>query len=110
MIKFFKEKEVEGLQIRLVEMLDRAREYANIPFRLTSTVRSETHNEAVGGVPHSSHILGLAVDISAETDSQRFKIMTGLIAIGFKRIGIYDHHIHADIDKLKPPEVLWLGK
>jgi zinc D-Ala-D-Ala carboxypeptidase len=107
--KFFKEEEVKGLQIRLVQMLDRAREYSGIPFYLTSTLRTEETNKACGGVSDSSHLKGLAVDIRANTSEQKFKIMTALIAIGFKRIGIYPNHIHCDIDKLKPQDVLWLG-
>lgn len=109
MYKYFKEKEVKGLQIRLVQMLDRAREYAGVPFIITSGVRSEEHNNEVGGVDGSSHIKGLAVDIRAISSQERFKIITGLIAIGFKRIGIYKAHIHADIDNLKPADVMWLG-
>jgi len=107
--KYFKEKEVEGLQIRLVQMLDRAREYAGVPFYITSGLRSEEHNTEVGGIDGSSHTKGLAVDIRVLDSTCRFKILTGLIAIGFKRIGIYPNHIHADIDNLKPANVMWLG-
>src|SRR3990167_1636769 len=109
MYKFFKESEVVGLQIRLVQMLDRAREYAGVPFVITSGFRSIEHNEGVGGVPESSHTKGLGVDLRAETSENRYKVLTGLIAIGFKRIGIYKRHIHCDIDFLKPANVMWLG-
>lgn len=90
-------------------MLDRAREYSAEPFFLTSTVRSELKNKEVGGVEDSSHMKGLAVDIRAETPREKYKILLGLIAIGFNRIGIYEHHIHADIDKSKAADVLWRG-
>lgn len=109
MFKFFTEKEVAGLQIALVQMLDRAREYAGVPFILTSTLRTTDHNSDVGGVADSSHLKGLAVDIKAEDARSKYKILTGLIAVGFNRLGIYEHHIHADIDKLKAGDVLWLG-
>ena len=107
MWKFFKESEVVGLQIRLVQMLDRAREYAGVPFVITSGFRSPDHNAAVGGVPESSHTKGLAVDLRCETSENRYRVLTGLIAIGFKRIGIYEKHIHCDIDALKPQNVIW---
>lgn len=105
--KFFKDSEVVGLQIKLVQMLDRAREYAGVPFIITSGLRTQEHNNEVGGVKESSHLKGLAVDLKCETSANRFKIIIGLIALGFKRIGIYEKHIHADIDTLKPQEVIW---
>lgn len=110
MYKFFKEKEIVGLNAKLVQMLDRAREYAGVPFILTSTVRTIAENNAAGGVEDSSHLAGLAVDIRAKDSVARFKIMTGLIAIGFNRIGIYEHHIHADIDTSKAGDVMWYSK
>jgi len=32
-----------------------------------------------------------------------------LLQAGFRRIGIYDKHIHADIDKTLPQDVMWWG-
>lgn len=109
MYKYFKEEEVRGLNIKLIQMLDRARELAEIPFRLTSTLRDEKHNIEVGGVSDSSHLKGLAVDISCETDLNRFKIITALLLVGFKRLGIYQHHIHADIDATKSQNIIFRG-
>lgn len=92
----------------LVDMLDIAREYAKIPFTVTSGCRCEGHNKAVGGKPESSHTKGLAVDIAAGTSTQRAKVLYALITAGFTRIGIAKTFIHVDIDKDKPPYVTWL--
>ena len=62
MYKYFKEKEIVGLNTGLVEMLDKAREIAGIPFIITSGVRTPKQNEDAGGVNDSSHRKGLAVD------------------------------------------------
>jgi hypothetical protein len=92
----------------LIEMLDEAREFAGVPFNVTSGFRCAIHNERVGGKRTSAHKFGLAVDISAGTSRQRYKILKGLILAGFERIGIDKHFIHADVDGTKDPEVTWM--
>ncbi len=59
-----------------------------------------------------SHGQGKAVDISAHSARQRFKIVRALIRAGFNRIGVYDRHVHADIaaDDTHPHSVLWTGE
>ena len=49
---------------KLLKMLDDAREFADIPFTITSSWRSKAHNMEVGGNPNSAHLRGTAVDIS----------------------------------------------
>lgn len=122
---FFTDAEVQGLDQELCAMLDKARGLATlalreawgtssieVPFRLTSTT---------GGAHcgHSAHYDGLAVDIGLghleegfERDRQRWAIMHGLHAAGFRRIEDCPLHIHAD--RAGPPHypspVQWLGK
>lgn len=105
--KHFKESEIIGLQIKLVQMLELAREIAKIPFIITSGVRTEEHNKKVGGVPNSSHTKGLAVDLKCNDSRTRFLIISSLMQAGFKRIGAESDHVHADIDALKDQNVLW---
>jgi zinc D-Ala-D-Ala carboxypeptidase len=113
--KYFKLTERTGsqgtigdLNPKLVDMLDKAREVAGIPFRITSGKRSVAQNEGVGGVNDSSHLLGLAVDIGALTSNQHYLITKGLIQADFRRISKkYPTHIHADIDLGKPQDVLF---
>lgn len=108
MYKYFQENEIKGLAPILVEMLDIAREIAGVPFRITSGCRSEAHNQEVGGVQNSSHLTGLAVDIACDTSRERYLITNALLRVGFKRLGLYKTHIHADIDPDKAKEILYI--
>lgn len=96
--KYFKTSEVIGLKPELVQMLDKAREIAGVPFKINSGFRTVAQNNAAGGVSNSAHLKGLAVDI-AVTNTTRQPIMRGLLTCG---ISIFTedcpNHIHADID------------
>ena len=68
---------------------------------------SIAHNKEVGGVPTSSHLLGLAVDIRCANSRERFDLINVLLKKGFNRIGIGSTFIHVDIDLDKSPNVIW---
>ena len=106
MSKYFKEIE-KNMDVDFLAKLDKAREYANLPFIINSAYRSPEHNAKVGGKPGSSHIKGLAVDISAKDSRTRFLILDALFAVGFTRIGIADSFIHVDSDIDKSQNVIW---
>ena len=89
-----------------LKKLDEAREYAGIPFAINSAYRSPTHPLSIKN-PTSSHITGLAVDISVKDSKTRFKILDALIAVGFTRIGIANSFIHVDLDFDKSQNVIW---
>jgi len=91
----------------VLSRLDRARDLAKTPFVINSGYRTEAHNKEVGGSPTSSHLKGLAVDISCTNSSQREKIISALIIAGFQRVGIAKTFIHADMDPMKSPAI-WL--
>ena len=93
--------------IDFLHKLDEARELAGVPFKITSGYRSPQHNLDVGGRVGSSHIKGLAVDIACVNSHQRQKILTALIQVGFKRVGIGKSFIHTDLDTSKP-NAIWL--
>lgn len=110
---YFTDDEIKGLQGNLPAMLDQARGIAGVPFRLTATVAANGHS------PNSTHYKGLAADIGlghvaegAERDGQRWAILKGLFAAGFKRIEVCPLHIHADIGEM--PEysspLCWIGQ
>lgn len=80
--------------------LDLAREYAGIPFKITSGYRTKDHNEEIGGVPNSSHLVGKAADIAVASGAERYVILNALIKAGFKRIGIAKTFIHCDTDSI----------
>jgi uncharacterized protein YcbK (DUF882 family) len=90
-----------------LELLDKAREVANVPFKITSGFRTLEHNHRVGGSQNSSHLRGYAADIACNSSMQRYRILMALIKVGFKRIGIANGFIHVDCDPALPNEVIW---
>src|SRR3990167_7814876 len=106
--KWFSDKEITGLKPELVEMLDKARELAQIPFVITSGYRTKDHNAEVGGVENSGHLEGEAVDLRARNPNEHFIITKALLDAGFTRISRkYPTHIHCDITKDKPQRILF---
>lgn len=106
---FFSPEEVAGLDQELVAKLDWARGRAGVPFTITNGLRTQDQNDSVGGVQDSAHLRGLAVDIRCVSGDNRFKMVNALFLAGFRRIGVYDAHIHVDLDLSLPQEVLWVG-
>lgn len=84
----------------LLGKLQRARDIAGIPFVITSGVRP--------GDP-KAHGGGWAADIRCNTSADRLKMLRALMKAGFKRIGIYNKHIHVDVWPDGPPNVAWVG-
>jgi len=95
------------MNLEFLHKLDEARELAGVPFIITSGYRTPQHNLDVGGRVGSSHIKGLAVDISCDNSGHRERILTALIQVGFRRIGIAKSFIHTDLDHDKP-NAIWL--
>jgi len=113
-LKYFKLSEFDdapgtgkNMKKEFLTKLDKARAIADVPFKITSGYRSKETNKRVGGVSTSSHLKGLAADISCKDSSTRQKIVNGLIQAGFTRIGIADTFIHCDTDKDKN-DAIWL--
>tara|TARA_R110000824_G_scaffold388083_3_gene583527 strand:+ start:401 stop:775 length:375 start_codon:yes stop_codon:yes gene_type:complete len=88
--------------------LDFARELAGIPFKINSGYRTKKHNAIVGGRVGSSHLKGLAVDIAYHGSRERYLILHSLMKVGINRLGIGKSFIHADVDKNKDGNVVWL--
>lgn len=107
MTKYFKEIDDGNMNQDFLSKLDEARELAGIPFKINSAYRSPEHNAKIGGKPNSSHLRGLAVDISVTNSRQRFIVLEALIKVGFNRIGIANAFIHVDDDKEKSERVVW---
>ena len=108
MTRYFKELDnLDKMDKTFLLRLDEARERAGIPFIINSAYRTPEHNAKIGGKPNSSHLKGLAVDISVTNSRQRFIILNALIDVGFTRIGIADTFIHIDLDKEKSEKVVW---
>ena len=99
---------LNNIDAQFAENLNTARHLANTPFVITSGTRCPAHNKASGGMPSSSHVKGLAVDIRTKDSQERFRVMQGLIQLGFNRIGVSKHFIHVDDDTQKPADVMWM--
>lgn len=124
MAKYFKPKEFackcgcgfQSMKPSFVEKLDYARGRANVPFVVNSGARCTAHNasEDVGGKENSEHLAngeGFAegVDISTPTSHVRWKVVTGALAAGIRRIGIGDDFVHlGDGLSHKPHPVMWV--
>jgi len=115
-VKYFTHKEFDSpdkpgsgsiMDECFLEMLDNARELYSKPMRVNSGYRTKEYNTKIGGVKNSSHILGLAADISCKSSSDRFAMLNAFIQAGFKRIGVASNFIHVDIDKNKSQNVIW---
>ena len=113
-LKYFKLSEFDdapgtgkNMKKEFLTKLDKARAIADVPFKITSGYRSKETNKRVKGVSTSSHLKGLAADISCKDSSTRQKILNALIQAGFTRIGIADTFIHCDTDKDKN-DAIWL--
>ena len=108
MTRYFKELDnLDKMDKTFLLRLDEARERAGIPFIINSAYRTPEHNAKIGGKPNSSHLKGLAVDISVTNSRQRFIVLNALLEVGFTRIGIADTFIHIDLDNEKSKEVIW---
>ena len=105
MSKYFKNIE-DNMNVDFLNKLDEAREYAGIPFAINSAYRSPTHPLSIKN-PTSSHIKGLAVDISVKDSVTRGSVLEALRAVGFNRIGIANSFIHVDMDFDKSQNVTW---
>jgi hypothetical protein len=87
---------------------DTAREIAGIPFVINSAYRSPAWEKAKGRTGTGAHTLGRALDITCNTDRNRFRIIDALIKAGFKRIGIAKTYIHADDSESHTQDIVWM--
>lgn len=107
-LTYFTDEEVKGLDQELCAMLDWARGKAGVPFVITCGLRTPEQNASLPeSVSDSAHLTGHAVDLACNDSPTRYAILSGLLAAGFHRIGIYSAHIHADNSPTLPPNVIW---
>ena len=90
-----------------LQKLDKAREIYGKSMRVNSGYRTKEHNAKIGGVKNSSHLRGLAADISCKSSGDRFEMLNAFMQAGFKRIGVASSFIHVDTDEDKSQNIIW---
>lgn len=121
-MKYFKTSEFDSpdkpgsgslMSETLLEMLDEVRDKLGSPIKINSGYRTHEHNAKVGGKPKtetskgSSHMYGLAADLSCTNSTDRYNLIFLLQETGFQRIGVGSTFIHVDIDFDKAQSVMW---
>lgn len=107
--RYFTPEEVKGLHTDLCAMLDMARGFARVPFKILSGLRTEEQNKKAGGMPNSTHLQGLAADIFAD-NATRYIVVKALLDVGFRRIEVSkDNHVHVDIGLAPEYPQEWFG-
>ena len=121
LLKYFKRSEFDSpdkigsgneMDAAFLSKLDKCREVAGIPFKITSGFRTPEYNINLGKrgykiAKNSPHMKGVAADISTPTSIQRFKIIQAALLVGFTRIGIGQTFIHLDMDTTKSQNCIW---
>ncbi len=85
-----------GMSPVLLQKLDDLREMLGNPIIVTSGYRCPTHNENVGGVSNSQHVLGRAADIYSPGIPASY-LADLAVKIGFDGIGRYATFVHVDV-------------
>lgn len=109
-LEHFKKKEFkhpEMMKDSTLLKLDRTRELAGVPMFISSDGRPGDRR---------SHGRGHAVDVTDDLDHNGvtgtwvWKVVFAAKEAGFRRIGVYNGHVHMDDDPDSPQEVMWGGE
>lgn len=94
----------DRIDMGLVRKLQKVRNEIGLAVKVNSGCRCVLHNLAVGGSGDSSHLRGLAADISCIDMKLLLEKALGV----FKRVGISGGYIHVDVDEKKPQDIYWV--
>lgn len=87
----------------LCKMLAVVRRAYGEPVTVTSWLRCELHNEAIGGMANSYHLNGHAIDIRPKMNGvSRLDILESTARYEFAFVKRYDTFIHCDIRGERP--------
>ncbi len=116
-MKYFKMEEFQckcgkcpkkDISLEFQGLMDQLRTLMNRPIKITSGIRCAEHNKAVGGVPNSQHVQGIAVDISTVgyKSDEKYNLVKHALDLGFGGVGIATDFIHLDIRKVN--KAVWM--
>lgn len=84
---------------KMVRTVDEIRRRLGIPVSISSGVRCQKHNAAVGGVYNSEHLYGRAADLHSAASPERMKAIAEEVMGNTGGIGLYSWGIHVDTGK-----------
>ena len=84
------------------------RDIVGQPLRVNSWCRCAIHNLSVGGSLTSSHLKGLAVDLSIPTEYIKYRVLLAAGEVHFRGVGVGKNFIHLDDDQDKPDNRFWI--
>lgn len=90
---------------KLVEYLQKIRDYFGKAVSINSAYRCEKHNKEVGGAKSSKHLFGQAADIKVSGITPR-KVAQYAEHIGILGIGLYSNFVHIDT---RANKFFWYG-
>lgn len=96
----------QGLDQMLVNMLQEVQDDCKEQIIINEGI---PENVAGSHVVDSEHFEGKGVDVSAKYGLLRMKIVRSALKVGFKRIGVYNRHVHLGISTTLPQDVIWGG-
>jgi uncharacterized protein YcbK (DUF882 family) len=90
---------VNGVVQELVDALEALRALLGVPVTVNDAYRCPAHNAAVGGAPHSQHVLGRAADIQVQGKTARELYGAALQVLEVRGLGVDDHkqYLHLDV-------------
>ena len=96
------------LNSEAMDKLQTLRNRLGKPMIVLSGYRSPAHNKAVGGAPHSKHMLGTAFDI-AMSNHDPVAFEAAARAVGFLGFGFYPRSgfMHIDLGPVRQGSQLW---
>jgi uncharacterized protein YcbK (DUF882 family) len=99
----------DKIESELVTKLEIVRLMYNKPMRITSGLRCKFHNNKVNGSKDSTHMEGLAADITVNGCYERDQLV-GFLRTHFPRMGIASDFIHVDVadGEGRPSPCLWV--
>lgn len=94
------------INMRLVNAVQAYRDLVNKPVEILSGYRCPEYNKAIGGVGHSEHTTGEAVDLRVRGLSLKaqYEAALKIDALNKSGIGVYpsEGFIHVDVNRTKP--------